>query len=854
MARRRRDDDFAAEVQAHLALEADRLIDGGMAADEARAAALRAFGNPTRARETFHESSRWVWLEQAVQDVRYAWRGLRASPAFLATTVVTLAAGLSLLTVAFSVFNAYVLRPFAVADPGRLYRLAWRAPAAVGTAFSRASSDELRERTDLFDAVVGDDLRFVSSEGRTLLVSSVSGDYFSTLRPRMRTGRPLDAHDAGQPVAVISEVTAARLFDGASKALGRTLRLDTLEVTIVGVVSEEFGGLGNLPRDVWRPADPAGGRAAEIVVRLRDGVSPVQASLRLAPFVGRMAPKNTRPEDVHAVLVPSGTPNALTVELVEMLSPVFAAFALVLLAACLNASNMMLARAVSRHREIAVRLSLGASRSRIVRQLLTEGLLVAALAGGCALALAAGLLRAAVIVLFRTLPPFIASLLHVVPMPLDARVFLFVFGVALAATLLFALMPALQASRQPLTDALRGQRAGRPSAARSRNLLVVAQVAVSIVLVVTALVLARNFASLGRLVLGYATTDVYSINIRDTRNELVRPAADALARDARIAMVAVTSGNPLFATQTVPMAPDAGRAAVPVMYTFVSPEFLTLLRVPVVRGRAFRPDEASGAARVALVSQSTAQAFWPGRDPIGQSVRIERPPPPRNDEGIEGYSEVTVIGVVPDAVSGVMFEGADSGHLYLPATAGDPHMSALLVAPRLPRSFRPDMLRDAFRGLGVDPDLFETIALDEMRETQMYPLRAASWVGAALGGVALVLSIAGLYGVLVYTLAQRCREIGIRMALGATAAAVVGLVMRQSARMTAAGIVFGLGISFALLRVLDSVIALRAVSVLDPFAFGAAIVVVGLASLVAAYGPSRRAARVDPAETLRAEG
>ncbi len=851
--RRRSDEDFAAEVDSHIQLEAERLIEDGMPPDAARAAAARAFGSATRARERFHERSRWVWIEQAVQDVRYAWRTLRANPAFLTTTVLTLATGLSLLTVAFSVFNAYVLRPFAVADPGRLYRLAWSAPSAVGRTFPPRACDELRARTDLFDAVLTHDFRFALSNGRTVVVSTVSGNYFSTLRPRLLAGRPLDAADAGQKVAVIRQQAATRLFGGDRAALGRALELEAGPVTIVGVVRDEFGGIDDFPRDLWVPEDPAAARPMQAVARLRAGVSPVEAALRLQEFAARMAPPDTPSRDVRAVLVPNGTPNPLSIELVAMLSPVFAAFTLVLLAACINVSNVMLARALTRQREIAVRLSLGASRARIVRQLLTEGLLVAVLAGAAALALAVWLLRAALVVLFGTLPPFVASLLRIVPMPLDARVFLFAFAAALAATLVFALMPALQASRQPLTGALRGQRAGQPSTSRARNALVVAQVAVSIVLVVTALVLARNFASLTRLDLGFSTANVYSINVRGDDNRFVRPIADLLAADPRVASVAVTSGNPLFVTHAVPMRADGSSALSPTMYTFVSPEFLSILRIPVTRGRTFSAAEARLAARVAIVSESTARAFWPGRDPIGETIAIERPAPPRQNEGIDGYARVTVVGVVPDKVSGLMVEGADRSHVYLPVSAADVHVQALLVQPRASSDFRPELLRESFRRLGFDPELLEVISLDEMRMTQTYPLRAASWVGLLLGGIALALSVSGLYGVLVYTLAQRRREIGIRMALGAPAAAVVRLLMRQSARMTAVGIAIGLGISFALLKMLDSVIELRAVSVLDPGAFAAAVLVVLLASFVAAYYPSRRATRVDPAETLRAE-
>jgi ABC-type lipoprotein release transport system permease subunit len=220
---------------------------------------------------------------------------------------------------------------------------------------------------------------------------------------------------------------------------------------------------------------------------------------------------------------------------------------------------------------------------------------------------------------------------------------------------------------------------------------------------------------------------------------------------------------------------------------------------------------------------------------------------------IDGYTQVTVIGTVRDVVSGLMVEGRDRGHIYLPATAADPHTLALLITPRAAADFRPDMLRETFRRLALDPDTFEVVPLEEMRQTQIYPLRAAAAVGAALGALALLLSVSGLYGVLSYTLAQRRREIGIRMALGATAAAVVGLIMRQSGRLAGIGAAIGITIAFAVMQTLSALIELRQVSFVDAASFAAALVLVGAATALAAYAPSRRATRVDPAETLRAE-
>jgi hypothetical protein len=212
-----------------------------------------------------------------------------------------------------------------------------------------------------------------------------------------------------------------------------------------------------------------------------------------------------------------------------------------------------------------------------------------------------------------------------------------------------------------------------------------------------------------------------------------------------------------------------------------------------------------------------------------------------------------VIGTVRDVVTGLMVEGTDRGHVYLPATAADPHIRAALIRPRAGSGFRIDMAHDVLRRAGFDPETFEVIPMTEIRDAQMYPLRAGAWVGAMLAGITLLLSVSGLYGVISYTLAQRTREIGIRMALGASAGAVVALVMRQSARIMALGAAIGLTLSFAALSTLASVVELRQVRVLDPVSFAAAVLVVAMATALAAYAPSRRATRIDPAETLRAE-
>jgi MacB-like periplasmic core domain len=381
--RRRTDADFAAEIQAHLELEAARLVEDGISPEDARNAAHRSFGNVTAAKERFYETSRWMWLEQFQQDVRYALRVLVQSPAFLATTVLTLAVGLGLVTIAFTVFNAYVLRPFAVREPSSLYKIGWRAHEDGGQSFTSRDYADLRERRDLFDAVIADDTRFISSNDRTLSVSFVSDNYFEALGPRLLLGRLIDAADAGAPVAVLSQQLWARLFASDPAVLGRTVDLDGRPFVILGVVRQEFTGLDDSPRDLWAPmssyaahirpdlSGPNEPRHLEITGRLRRDVTAAQAQAALTPFMTRMVDPTRESGEVRADVRPQGTPNPLSVELVEVLSPIFAAFALVLVTSCANVSNVMLARAIAREREIALRLSLGAARGRIVRQLLT---------------------------------------------------------------------------------------------------------------------------------------------------------------------------------------------------------------------------------------------------------------------------------------------------------------------------------------------------------------------------------------------------------------------------------------------------------------------------------------------------
>ena len=861
MPRPRTADDFSEEIEAHLAIETDRRIAEGASPAAARAAAIRAFGSVTRARERYYEQSRWRWLEQFTQDLRYGWRTLLQSRAFLATTVLTLAVGLGLVTVAFTVFNAYVLRPFAVRDPSRLRQLVWLSPDAGSSSFRWRDFQELRTRRDVFSAVVAESSRIVSSNGQPLAAAMVSDNYFDVLGPRFALGRGLAPIDDGVPAAVLSDQGWTRLFQRDPSVLGRSLDVNGRAFVVVGVVASDFAGLADMPRDAWLPlttyaavaqpelTGPAQPAAVQITGRLRDDVAVERGEAALQSFVAGLP---TGEAEVRAELRRQDSPQPLTAQTAALMAPVFAAFGLVLLTACANVSNVMLARAVARHREIAVRLSLGASRARLVRQLLTEGLLIAGLSGALGVAIASWTLQGAVSLFFKTLPPSVGAMLRIGPMGLDHRVFLFAFAAAALATLMFALVPALQASRLPLTDALRGQGGHARRGSRLRNALVVAQVTVSLVLVVIALTLSRNGLALASNDLGYDTRGVLSINVREGETSLVRGLAEALAADPHIAEVAATGGNPLFIRSRTIGAAPAGAPAVPSRFTFVSPGYFPILRMPLVKGRGFRDDEARAGARVAIVSAATARAFWPGTDPVGRTLRLD-PIEGKSSEGLTGYPEVTVIGVVPDVVSGFIADGKDARHVYLPTAAAGPHASALLVRGRAAGDLRADRLQPILARAAADPQMFEALPLDEMRDLQNYPILAASCVGAVLGLIALALGVSGLYGVLAYMLSQRTREIGIRMALGASAGAVVRLVLRQSGRLAGVGIGIGFTIALAAMLALRSAVRLEAVTVVDAVSFAAGASIVAAATGLAAWFPARRAARIDPARTLRAD-
>ncbi len=535
--RRRPDSDFQAEVQAHLEIEAERLRAEGLGAADARAAARRTFGSVLAAEERFYERQRWNLLHQMLQDVRYAGRSLRQSPAFAATTVLTLAVGLGLITIAFAIMNAYLLRPCAVRDPFHLYTVAWGTQHARGASFSWRDYEQLRKRHDLFEGVVVSLVKTVSSEGRKVQTEFVSGNYFDMLGVRMHRGRALAEVDArapgSDPVAVLSDQAWARFFDRDPAILGRTIDLKGHPFVIVGVLAPEFGGLDASPQDVWVPitmyetllgkdlfsrenADAA--RDLDVIARLRSDVTAERAQEALTPL---MADLIDDAKAVRAVLHLRATPNPWTVNSFVLMSPVFVAFGLVLVAACANVSNVMLARANRAVSRIAVRLSLGASRGRVVRQLVTEGVMIALLAGLIGMLFADAGLRAAIAAFAGDDAGGGGGDHPLRAARSDWRVFLFVFTVSSARD------DPVRARAGAAGDAPVAHRcAARTAIARAAAIDAaqharVCQVAVSLILLILDVTLIRNSTSVAAVDLGFGTQGVTSVQQRHQRASLV---------------------------------------------------------------------------------------------------------------------------------------------------------------------------------------------------------------------------------------------------------------------------------------------------------------------------------------------
>ncbi len=884
-----------AELQAHLDGLTERNISAGMSPEEARYAARRAFGGSEQVKEKARDERRSLWVEQAWQDMYYASRALAKTPSFTITVVLTLALGIGVNAALFSVVNMVALRPLPVKEPENLVRIAGRnARGSFSSSFNHSEYSAYRDGNRTLEGLLAftetkwpfeTEAGMQSDSGgervgpNTVSVELVSDNYFSVLGGPIQLGRAFRPEEntlGAAPVIVLSNVFWETRLNRDPDVIGATLKLGRRLVTVIGVASAEFSGQRPVPPAGWLPLaawssraahyGPGGPQAFGLIGRLKPGIGEAQAKADLdtiaaqwaADFPGENAKLSVRLERGLHFISFTRSPKATA-----FVGLVFLGFGLVLLIACTNVANLLLARGVSRQPEIGVRLTLGASRGRIVRQLLTENLLLCTLGGIVGLGLAVWTLQLLLPIIVSRLPMDWAMETRRLPFfkaTPDLRVLVFTALLTLGATLVAGLLPALHASGARVMATIRNDstafgRGLTPS--RLRQILVITQVAISLTLLSCAGLFVRNLFAQRKPDVGYDAHAVFGVAMLPhpaiaDRNAAFRQALETVRAIPGVAASGVASPPPLSGALQARIRPvgAAGAAEERMAASFVSDGFFDAFSVALLRGRKFRELELHSASRAVIVSETLARRLWPAQEPIGRTLLIsetswgsrERPAP----DG--AFRECEVIGVARDIMVDAVQD--DRHLLYLPfpldARAGGPvfvrphHASATALA---------EIVRAAKAG-GVELQFERRHSF--WVEYFLLPFYAFAIVSATLGALALGMASVGLYGLMTFAVNQRVREIGVRMALGATAPAVFWLFVRQGMRLVAIGLALGLigGGLFALLlrKVLYAVI-----DAFDPMAFVAVTLIFAIIAFFACWLPSRRATKVDPMAALRAE-
>jgi predicted permease len=867
---RRVEQELDEELAFHLERDMHKHIANGLSPADARTRALARFGSVPLAADQCRDARGIGLLEDVARDVVYALRSFRRAPLAALTIIATVALGLGLVTAVFTIYNTLLFRVDAVRNPDELFAVEQRrALSAERTPFTRADYEELRRDTSVFTEVAGVLARggvetLTRVDGRAAVGVLVTGNFFRMLGVQSALGRPLapedDARSGGHPVIVLSDAGWRNLFDADQAVIGRRVIINGAPVEIVGVMPDGFRGLGMSAPAYWAPLAIAGqfrdiyaGReetmAVEVIGRLKPEMSPEAAATALGVWAAARRGSTAAESRVTVTLTPrQGTLPADALETLMAFSPLFFAFGLILLIGCANVANLLLARSLSRQREIGVRLSLGASRRRIIRQLLTESLLLSCAAAACGLVVSRAILEGLLAAMVTLPPPELIEALGLLnltaPAP-DWRVVLFVAAAATISAVVFGLAPALQSTRLNLVRTMRGDVTKDARPGRARHALISLQVGASALLLICAVIFLRGTMAAATKQPGIRTSDTIRVSVA---NEPRRGALlQAVMTDPSVAVVSASSTP----TEAAIEAGTSNRTSV--LQLAVSSSYFDVLGIDIVRGRGFTPAERSAEAAVVVVTETVARQLWPGGDSIGRPLRVESRQPTSQGGGSLPWRTMTVIGVARDPLrqSGMDYLGNFRG-IYLPASPETPGTWLMLRVRG-----NPDRVREALleRLQHVDPALSNIITLQTLSRLQTFVLRMCFWVTVVLGVLALVLTVSGLFSVLSYVVEQQAKDIGVRMALGAGEKDVVRLVLSQSLRPVVIGLVAGTGLAAALAILLltmpDASEIGDWVRVFDPAAYGASVLTIVTSCGLAVSIPALRAARIDPIATLR---
>ncbi|HKQ51685.1 MAG TPA: ABC transporter permease [Pyrinomonadaceae bacterium] len=808
-------------------------------------------------------------MDALLQDVRYGFRMLVKHPGFTLAAVLCLALGIGLNTTIFSVVSAMLIRPLPYAEPERVVAL-HETQIKKGTEWNPLSAQNLadwKEQSQVFDEVAAFQRRsfnFSTEDNPERLAGvRVNSTLFPLLgiRPILgRDFRPEEDKPGGERVVLLGHSLWERRFASSQSVIGKTLLLDGERYTVIGVMPPRF----KFPEfaEVWIPLaldlskTGRGEHFLDAVARLKRGVSVEQAQAELSNVARRLEeqyPETNRDmgafvRPLRAELVPAG----VNVFLLTMLGAVV----FVLLIACANVANLLLVRSSARQREIAIRTALGAGRVRVVRQLLTESVMIALVGGGL------GILMA-----FWGLDLVIASVPTEIPFwlsfEIDWRVLIFTFSISVLTGILFGLTPALRLSKPDLQEALKaGGRSATEGARqnRLRSALVISEVALSLVLVIGATLMIRSFLRMQQIDAGFDPENLLTMEFRlsgpgyeedKQRTAFVQQIAERIKTLPDVEAVGIVNDLPLsdgYSTesfdvegQTVPPS-EAPETTLQTM----TPDYLKAVKIPLVRGRAFEERELTESSPVVIVNETMARKFWPNGEAVGKRLRL--------GAGADA-PWLTVVGVTADVkelyrIGGIDVKPAFQTYVLYPQATFRSMTLAVRTRSGSPASITAAVTKE-IHGVDKNLPLFNIMTMKEVLERSVWlPLFYGKMFGT-FAVLALFLAAVGIYGVMAYSVTQRTHEIGIRMALGAQSSDISKLVLRHGMVLTLIGVAIGLLAAFALTRVLTSL--LFGVSATDPLTFAGVSLLLALVALLACYIPARRAMKVDPMVALRYE-
>jgi predicted permease len=862
----RADRELSDEIESHLQMHVDDNIRSGMTPDEARRQAILWLGGIERTKEAYRDRRGVPMIETLSRDLRHGVRGLMKSPSFTLAAILILGLGIGVNTAIFTVVNAVVLRPLPFPEPDRIMRL-WHTPPAqlfAGRsifALSPANFLDWQAQSQAFErmAVYNTGRRTITGQGEpdAVVTARASADLFPTLGLLPLLGRGFTAEDdrAGGPkTLVLSEGTWRTRFGADRDIIGRTVTIDGEGHTVIGVVPQPSVLLDRV--QVWVPlawtAEERATRANHnylAIAKLAPDVDVARAQADLTTISKRLEeqyPADNKEWGARVLPLHDDLVGDVRTSLLVLLGAV----ALVLLIACANLANLLLVRTHGRAKEIAVRTALGASRARVVQQLLSEGLLLG-VGGGVAGFLASFYGVRALVTAFGAQLPRAAE---IVP---DARVLAFTAGIAVITGLAAAGAPAWQMTRRDANEELkRGPGRGNSSGAdgRVRSILVISEVALALMLLIGAGLLLRTLTSLRSIDPGFDARNLLTafVNIPrakystpDARNAFFERVVQSVRALPGVESVSTVDTLPLRGGSSQPVelegAPALPQSELPIAAVRVaSPDYFATARIARIAGRDFEEADTRGRL-VAIVSELAAARFWPNQNPIGKRLTL----------GLMSNEPREVVGVVREVKTGDLAAREVEPAVYLPEGQIANGATTLVVRTTVPPDTLSRALVASVREVDPEQPVLNIMTMETVAERSLGQRRFAMLLLGAFAALALTLASIGIYSVLAYTVRQRVREIGIRMALGAPSTVVLRMVMIEGLKPILVGVVFGLALAFGLVSVMTSL--LYGVSERDPGTFAAVAAIVVLVGVIATMVPAYRATRVDPITTLQAE-